>query len=362
MKVLHLLASGNYGGIETLVQQYSLKSQLDNIFVFVWGGGDIYDEMKSRGISCINLNEKRDDFLHTVWKILDLCKKERPNVVISHHTAPQFKAVITCLKHLSPETKTIAYAHANGSDIATNGSRVKSFVNKQIHKVGFGSADKIIAISESVKKSLTDVFSVPPDKISVIYNGTDTSKFMPDVREEFHEPIRLIYVGRLVEEKGVQTTLEALRQLPADLNWSFDIVGDGTYRGKLEAQAKEAGISERVHFMGTHGNIPELLKEHDVFIHMPQWEEGFGITVIEAMAAGLLCLCMDKGGIPEIITNGKDGILVQSEEQLIAILDDIVKKSNAALIANIRKNAIERSKNFGISHYVKQLDELIIGV
>ena len=57
---------------------------------------------------------------------------------------------------------------------------------------------------------------------------------------------------------------------------------------------------------------------------MPCWEEGFGITVIEAMAAGMICVCLKKGGIPEIIESGKDGILVNSKEELLRMLRTIL--------------------------------------
>lgn len=57
--------------------------------------------------------------------------------------------------------------------------------------------------------------------------------------------------------------------------------------------------------MGTRYNIPELLNDADIFIHMPEWEEGFGITIIEAMAAGVICVCSNNGAISEIINNKK---------------------------------------------------------
>lgn len=360
MKVLHLLSAGNIGGIETLLQKYSLRSKLDNVFVFVWGGGDVYKEMQNCGIPCINLEEKRGKFYHTVKRILDVCKQEKPDVVIAHHAAPQFKVVISCLSVLIPQIKTVTYAHANGNDIASNGNRIKSFVNKVIHKCGFRKAKKVIAISESVKDSLTEVFSVPSNKISVIYNGTDTSRFVPNFRMGMHNPVRLVYVGRLIEEKGVQTTLQILSQLPKDYNWTFDIVGDGIYREFLEDQVKSLDLTKNVCFLRSRKDIPELLKKHDIFIHMPEWEEGFGIAIIEAMSAGLLCICRAKGGIPEIISNGIDGILVYSEEDLTNVLKRILTDANNQHLINIREKAHKKAQEFSIEHFTEQLDATIL--
>lgn len=359
MKVLHLLAEGKLGGIEVLLRQYSLRSKLNHVFVFVWGGGSVYEEMQACGIPCINLEEKHGKFCHNVKRILDICRQEKPDVVIAHHEAPQFKTVISCLNVFMPGVKTIAYAHANGKDIALNGNRIKSFLNKKIHKRGFKKADKVIAVSESVKESLIKIFSVPSDKISVIYNGTDLSLFRPDSRMSLHNPARLIYVGRLIEEKGVQTTLRALSRLPGECSWTFDVVGDGAYRETLEEQVKKLDLTENVHFFGSRKDIPKLLAEHDIFIHMPE-EEGFGITIIEAMAAGLFCICRDRGGIPEILSDGTDGLLVSSEENLTAVLKQILADDAHSLFERIRENACKKAQRFGIEHFTEQLDAAVL--
>lgn len=94
MRVLHLLASGEFGGIESLMRSYSSKSQLDNVFVFVWGAGSIYDDMCAQGVKCVNLKEENGRFLHTVVVIIKKCDEIRPDVVVTHHDVAQFKAVL----------------------------------------------------------------------------------------------------------------------------------------------------------------------------------------------------------------------------------------------------------------------------
>ena len=89
---------------------------------------------------------------------------------------------------------------------------------------------------------------------------------------------------------------------------------------------------------------------------MPEWDEGFGITIIEAMAAGLLCICRAKGGIPEIMTNGKNGILIYSTKELTKVLSDLLLKPIKSQIFKIRNNAVIRSKDFDIHRFSIQLD------
>lgn len=359
MRVLHLLASGGYGGIESLMRSYGKASKLDNIFVFVWGTGDIYDDMCNQGINCVDLNEKNGKFIHTVKAIIKKCDEIKPDVVVTHHDVAQFKAALMYLRVFNPEIKTIAYAHENGVDIAKNGNKFKSFATKKINELGFHAADGVVAISKSVQKSIEVIFKVPKEKIKVIYNGTDTKKIRPRVRKKIDDGVRLLYVGRLIEEKGVQTTIGALATLPASLKWTFDIVGDGPYRETLEQQVKKANLSKKVHFCGSCNNVPEILNDHDIFIHMPNWEEGFGITVIEAMAAGLVCICRRKGGIPEIIENGLDGVLVDSKEELVQVLEKMMSSEFDRSIYELSESALKKAEKFSIEEFARELDAYI---
>lgn len=356
MKVLHLLASGGYGGIESLMRSYSKESHLENIFVFVWGTGDIYDDMCKQGIKCVDLHEKNGKFLHTISAIIKKCNEIKPDVVITHHDVAHFKAVLIYLHFLMPQIITVAYAHENGADIAKNGNKIKSFLTKMINEIGFHCADGVISISYSVQKSIVDIFKVPNNKIKIIYNGTDTKKIHYRLRCNVTDGAKFLYVGRLIEEKGVQSTISALAMLPASLKWSFDIVGDGPYREMLERQVIEVNLTEKIHFLGACNNIPEILNDHNIFVHMPNWEEGFGITVIEAMAAGMVCICRRIGGIPEIIESGRDGILVDSKEDLVQVLKKIISDNFDEEIYTISKSAKKKAEKFSIERFAKELD------
>lgn len=266
------------------------------------------------------------------------------------------------LKNRYHNLRTVAYAHGAAEDMCRRNDPKGLIIRKKILKASLKRSTKVIAISNDVKKSLIEYLGIPENQISVIYNGIDTSRFTTNVQENLNNPVRLIYVGRLIKEKGVQLTLEALSNLPKGLNWTFDIIGDGSYRKELEQQVNALELKAQVHFMGNCSNIPELLKEHDVFIHMPEWDEGFGITIIEAMAAGLLCICREKGGIPEIVTHGKDGILIYSRKELTEVLADILSRSEKYQVLKLRENAIIRAKDFDIKQFSKDLDAFINGI
>lgn len=113
--------------------------------------------------------------------------------------------------------------------------------------------------------------------------------------------------------------------------------------------------------MGTRRDVPKLLWQSDVFVHFPVWEEGFGITVIEAMAAGCICVVNDHGAMLEIIIDRVNGYIVHNGENLGEILREIsvniIRRPEE--IKRIRKNAFERSRDFSIEKYTDQIDSLI---
>lgn len=164
-------------------------------------------------------------------------------------------------------------------------------------------------------------------------------------------------MGRLSPEKGVQTILKALTLLPDTLNYNFCVAGDGVERQHLQTFAEENGLSDKVSFLGTRADVSELLYQSDIFIHMPNWEEGFGLTIVEAMASGLICICSNSGAIPEIIRDGENGILVEKgnagnlAEVLTRVMQDQYPMTDA-----IRKRALATAQTFSIVKFAQELD------
>lgn len=359
MNVMHILATAGTGGIETLCKDYNIYSKHNNIFVVLWGkNGVSANAIRKNGGTVLELNSNKKDIIKVYKRLCAIVKEYSIDAVVVHHAAPIMHIYMQLLKARYSNLKTIAYAHGAAEDMCRHNDSKGLALRKMVLSQSLKNSTQVVAISNGVKKSLTSFLNVQPDKIAVIYNGTDTSRFVPNINEK-NETIKLIYIGRLIKEKGVQTTLRCLNKLPQNIKWTFDIVGDGAFRQNLEQQTVDLGLTDRVDFLGNRNDIPELLKTHDIFIHMPEWEEGFGITVIEAMAAGLLCVCYAKGGIPEIITDDKNGILVHSEDELVAMLITVLDKKKFDEMNLIRMQAVDRASDFDIKKFSKNLDALI---
>lgn len=153
----------------------------------------------------------------------------------------------------------------------------------------------------------------PTVPIRVIPNGVDPQRFAPPEKRAW-EPARLLFVGRLVYQKGLDVLLEALAGVPASLPWQLTLVGDGPYRPTLETLAAQRGLRERLTFAGWQPpeRIPAFYQQANLFV-FPSRDEGMPNAVLEAMASGLPVVATRIAGNEELITP-EVGVLVPKDD------------------------------------------------
>jgi glycosyltransferase involved in cell wall biosynthesis len=188
-----------------------------------------------------------------------------------------------------------------------------------------------VALSQATRVDLIHTQQVPPSKVTVIYPGVDLTRF--DVQETpsivrcgLGLPDHALVIGvvaRLDPVKGHADLIAALpRILQAVPTTRLVFIGDGPAATGLRRQVHEVGLAEQVHFFGGRRDIPRLLRALDVFV-LPSRQEGLGLAIIEAMAAGLPVVATRVGGIPEVVVDGETGLLVASGNS-VELADAIV--------------------------------------
>lgn len=163
----------------------------------------------------------------------------------------------------------------------------------------------------------------PDVPVQVIPNGVDLEKFATNDRS--WNPVHMLFVGRIVYQKGLDLLLKALANLK-NQQWTLSLVGDGPQRTALQRSAAVSGFDNRVKFLGwkSRSELPAVFQQANLFVY-PSRHEGMPNAVLEAMAAGLPVLATRIAGNEDLI-NDETGILVKSEDLagLQAALEEIL--------------------------------------
>ncbi len=202
----------------------------------------------------------------------------------------------------------------------------------------------------------------------VIYNGVPNHAiFFNPVqrmlkRDELYIPsdgFVVIHVGGLIDWRDQTVIIKAVKKCAdVGMNIYLVFVGDGPLRKNLEAESQELGLARRILFLGYRSDVRELNAMSDVFVNMAR-EEGFGIAVVEAMQAGLPVVLANAGALPELIEDGKSGLLVPAGD-INALADVLIMLEQQPEIARRIGDAgrSHAENKFSIQRYVKEMEKL----
>jgi glycosyltransferase involved in cell wall biosynthesis len=303
MKVLHIINSLAMGGAERLIS-------------------DLLPSLARRGVECVllALDERDDAFsgslgaagitvrfsrsggsnLYSPVRLFDILRtieEEKPDIVHAH-LGPTFHwCAIASLILLGRGWVTTEHASSN--------RRMNLHYARGIERFLYSRYGKVITVSEDAARSLMSWVRLDPAKVVVIPNGIHKGRIAegraspaPDVVSFLQGRIGIAMTARLVPEKDHATALMALSLLPAEYCLVF--AGDGNERLRLQQRARELMVADRCMFLGTRSDIPAVLAASRVYLQSSRIE-GFGIAVLEAMAAGLPVVASDAPGIGNLV-------------------------------------------------------------
>ncbi len=200
-------------------------------------------------------------------------------------------------------------------------------------------AERIFTISERVAAEVRQVLGAPA--ISVLGGAVDHAHFF--LPSEVSAPAgSLTYVGRLVTEKGLWPLIHAVESLDAGVR--LTIVGEGPLRPELEAYLAGSASRERIRLTGyvPPSRLRALLVESTLVVVPSVWEEPLGLVVLEAMACGVPVVASAVGGIPEMLRDGVDGVLVPPGDARLLGAAIARLFADEALLAELRRNVREK--------------------
>jgi L-malate glycosyltransferase len=298
------------------------------VSVMAFQGGPLEAEARARGLSVVVLGGVHKAFRAARGAVEFM--RLRPNIINAHNQTSLHYAVLG--KRVSG-AKVVLTNHGQGMGSSRTPGRAE-----------WRQTDSVVTVSEAVARHIAEDEAVPKERITTIYNGVE---FQParrqraQVRTELGIPedqVVGIIVARMDDRKGHETLLRAMailhRETASVTPLTVLMAGDGEQRAKFERLAQEGGLRpDDVRFLGFRDDVPDLLAASDLFL-LPSLTEGLPLSLLEAMSHGLPSIATPVGGIPELLTPGRHGILVPAKDT--AALADALRSLSGD--ANLRRS------------------------
>lgn len=238
-------------------------------------------------------------------------------------------------------------------------------IERRLKKLGnrLNDYDKVIVISDEMKKEAIEMFPFLEKKLVRIYNSFNFDEIYKLANENIDKDLEgeyILAIGRLEEtQKDFTTLIKAYSKICDEVEENLYIIGDGRHREQLESLTKDLKIENRVKFLGFRTNPYPYLKRANLFVHSSKFE-GFGLVILEAMILGKMVIATDcPTGPSELLNGGKNGILVE-----IGNIDEIAGNMKKVLLneevqKEYLKNSEEKLKEFDAKLVMREFEKIL---
>ena len=276
-------------------------------------------------------------------QVRSLISSKKPVAIFSTWAYPDSFA--SCL--IAKEYNLPVIIKVHGTDIHS----VQGVLRKRLTSWSLRSCREVVSVSETLKYIMVNDFNVPEEKISVIPNGVDKSKFYPMQKDEISEVIPTpkesqkfcIFIGNLKEEKNIRMLVHAFIKVINTYGSHnvLHILGNGSLYNEISGLIKINNMQENIilHGVVDHSLIPDWMNMADLLI-LPSDNEGMPNVVLEARACGTPVLLSNIDAHNELVEEGVNGYLFNLKD-----VDDLVEKINLALVSNLDSGVIAAMDN-----------------
>jgi len=320
IRICHIASGDLWAGAE--VQLVTVLDQLNNydfidISVIVLNQGTLAERLLALGIPVFVIDEKKNSLIQIWFKSFRILKIVQPHILHSHRYKENLlSALLGIVLHKTKKVRTqhTTFITLNSSD----GIKMRFYRNLDIITAKMFT-DKVIAVSKHISRQVS--ICIGKDRVVAIHNFVDPQKVLSE--SNYKEPknwndegfFLIGTAGRLVEVKGYDYFIKAAKLVCNECgNIKFIIVGSGHLYSTLKRQIAAAGISDRVILTGFRNDTKNILRSLNVFV-MSSLYEGIPMALLEALALGKPVIATNVGGIPEVIKNGYNGILIESRNE-----------------------------------------------
>ncbi len=293
-------------------------------------------------------------------KLVEVVREQKLDLLHVHYAIPHATAAHLAREILAGQgirVKVITTLH--GTDITLVGkdpnyAPVVSFAIQQ--------SDAVTAVSDFLRDETHRYFDCRK-KVITVPNFVDLHRFTPSVRPGLRERFcpaghrLLIHVSNFRRVKRIDRVVEWFHRISDQVPSSLLMVGDGPELPRAEQSVREGGLTGKVHFIGRQDPVESLFGVSDLLL-LPSETESFGLAALEALACGVPVMSSDAGGLPELIEDGRCGILVPENGQEQGIQKAVALLSNAAMLEQFRQASIRRASDFSLDRVLPLYEAL----
>ena len=323
VRVCHFASGDLWAGAEVQVATLlgALKQFPDlELSALLLNSGRLADELTLRGIPVTVCDESRLGIARLLLAVTNHLKEIRPHFLHSHRYKEHILGALA--GKLSHNPLTVQTYHGLEENLPGWAGLKMSLYNGINVAVGKATADGIIGVSSEITNILKGRY--PSADVRCIRNGIDLAQVVPTVERSAMRaqlgiaPDTFVVgtVGRLMPIKGLEYLIEALAQLRRQHGPQMSelvIVGDGPLRAVLGQCAESHGVSRDVKFLGMRTDVYNVMRAFDVFA-LSSLHEGMPMVLLEAMALGVPIVASRVGGIPEILEDRREALLVPARD------------------------------------------------
>ncbi len=344
--ILHLIDTTGPGGAETVfinLLKELQQTEFRNIVV-LRGEGWVADQVRSLGITPQFIDSKGSFNLGYILGMKRLVVGESVDLIHAHLLGSNVYGALLAMMCRKPMIATF-----HGAVDVAAGER---FLWAKFGIIGWG-ASTIVCVSKRLQEELAERSSLPARKLHLVYNGVDPELFCKapasGLKEELGLPPEanlVVSIGNIRPAKGYDHLVDAaIKMAKLDPNTHFVVVGHQrpALFEKLKAQILGAPEAPRIHWLGFRQDVVNVLRQADIFL-LPSTSEGFSISTVEAMMAGVPVIATRSGGPEEIVSDGESGLLVPIEDS-DAIVNAIQRLNDPTLKHQITEQALESAKS-----------------
>ena len=372
MKIVWFIDSLGMGGAERLLPPYlqTLRSHALDIRVCTFQvrqGNPIARHLEALGlpVDLLPIANLRD--LTAIPRLYRYLGHHRPQLV---HTQLEFANTLATLAARLRRLPSLSTLHT--IDPLTGRDKQSRRLRLMWRVLGWG-AKRLIAVSEGVRRHYIAHFPALAGRFLTLYNGIELERFRPrpeterlTYRQRYQLPPTtpiLLTVAVLRQPKGIQYLLQALPAIRQALpETRYVVVGGGDYEAPLKQLAHELGVAEQVLFAGSQDNIPEWLALSDLFV-LPTLDDALPTVLMEAMAAGLPIIASAVGGVPEMVTDGQNGLLLRPGQPTLLAEQTIALLANPTLRHQLGQNGrLIAQQRFNLATQAQTLTQLYLRV